>query len=108
MTQEEFLDENVFKTGPSTILNDDKSTLYFAEGSFSEILNKAEHYGISVYDIKSNFNGEAGKTIHHEEFRKKATDPDWYKKQFKALKREQAGYLYAGTFKVSKKLLNRK
>lgn len=107
MTQDDFLTENVFKAGPNYKVDNDASSIYFSEESFSEILNKSEHYGISVYEIKSSLNGIAGKTIHHEAFKKKATDPDWYKKQFKALKREQAGYLYAATYKVSKKLLSR-
>ena len=107
MTQEEFLAENVFKTQPSSTINDDATTLYFSEEGFSEILNKAEHYGIAVYGITSSLNGKPGKSVHHENFKKKATDPNWYKGVFKTLKNDQKGFIYAGTYKVSKKLLNR-
>lgn len=108
MTQQEFLDENVFKTQQNTTIDNDPTTLYFTEGGFSEVLNKAEHYGIAIYDIKSTLDGEAGKSANHEKFKKKATDPTWYKAVFKSLKNDQKDYLYAATYKVSKKLLNRK
>ncbi|NJB84095.1 hypothetical protein [Wenyingzhuangia aestuarii] len=107
MTQQEFLDENVFRTQPSQTFHNDANTLYFSEEGFSEILNKAEHYGIAIYEIKSTLDGEAGKSAHHEKFKKKATDPNWYKGVFKSFKNDQKGYAYAATYKVSKKLLNR-
>lgn len=109
MTQQEFLEENVFKTESGTIMNNDKATLYFSEEAFAEILNKAEHYGISIYDIKSTstINGEAGKAENHQNLKKKATDSSWYRGVFKSFKNTQKGYLYAATYKVSKKLLSR-
>ena len=107
MTQQEFLDENVFRTHQSFTIDNDPNTLYFAEGSFSEILNKAEHLGIAIYDIKSTLNGVAGKSANHEKLKKKATDPTWYKGVFKSFKNTQRGYSYAATYKVSKKLLSR-
>ena len=107
MTQKEFLAQNVYNTQPTYTIENDPDTLYFSEEGFSEILNKAEHYGIAIYDIKSALNGEAGTSAHHETFKKKATDPTWYKGVFKTLKNKQKGFLYAATYKVSKKLLNR-
>ncbi|MGY6647373.1 hypothetical protein [Wenyingzhuangia sp. IMCC45574] len=107
MTQEDFLAQNVFNNLESITIDNDDSTLYFSEESFSQILAQAEHYGISIYEIKSVLDGTAGLTLHHEAFRKKATDANWYKKEFKSLKRQQEGYLYAATYKVSKKLLSR-
>ncbi|NIJ45226.1 hypothetical protein FHR24_001665 [Wenyingzhuangia heitensis] len=107
MTQQEFLDENVFITESGTTINNDTTTLYFSEEAFAEILNKAEHYGVSIYDIKSTLNGEAGKSANHERYKKKATDSTWYRGVFKSFKNDQKGYLYAATYKVSKKLLSR-
>ncbi|MDR5592060.1 hypothetical protein [Christiangramia sp. SM2212] len=109
MTQQYFLNENVFITESGTTINDDNATLYFSEEAFAEILNKAEHYGISIYDIKSTstISGEAGKSVNHLTLKKKATDSTWYRGAFKSLKNHQKGYIYAATYKVSKKLLNR-
>ncbi|MDW5288304.1 hypothetical protein [Formosa sp. PL04] len=105
MTQEEFLEKNVF-TG---LKNDDENTSdrYFSEEDFTEVLKQCEHYGIAVYDISTTLDGEEHKTIQHEAFRKKATDENWYKKEFNNLKRDQKGLQFSATYKVSKKLLAR-
>ncbi|QDO92718.1 hypothetical protein FNB79_01585 [Formosa sediminum] len=104
MTQEEFLEKNVF-TGLQK--NEEHNDCYFSEEDFSEVLKQCEHFGIAVYDIKTTLNGDAHKTINHDSFRKKATDVNWYKREYSHLKHEQAGLLYAATYKVSKKLLAR-
>ena len=43
----------------------------------------------------------------HEDHKKKATDPKWYKKEFVTLKTRQEDLLYSAKYKVSKKLLAR-
>lgn len=105
MTQEEFLEQQIYKG--LTNKNEDKkiTDLYFSEEEFASVLIKAEHFGISIYDIKTTLNGEAYKTVEHK--RKKATDAKWYNQEFKNLKRKQEGLLYSATYKVSKKLLSR-
>ncbi|MDW5287614.1 hypothetical protein [Formosa sp. PL04] len=105
MTQEEFLEQNVF-TG-LTKNNENNGECYFSEEDFSEVLKQCEHFGIAIYDIKATINGEDHKTINHDMFRKKATDVNWYKREFSHLKREQEDMQYAATYKVSKKLLAR-
>ena len=105
MTQDEFLEQKVF-TG-LTIEDQDKTGIYFSEEEFPEVLKQAEYFGISVYDIKTTLEGKEFKTVHHEAFRKKATDANWYNKEFSNLKRLQEGLLYSGTYKVSKKLLDK-
>ncbi|WP_299777435.1 hypothetical protein [uncultured Formosa sp.] len=104
MTQEEFLEKSVF-TGLQK--NEENNDSYFSEEDFSEVLKQCEHFGIAVYEIKTTLDGEAFKTINHETFRKKATDVNWYNREFSHLKREQEGLQYAATYKVSKKLLAR-
>ncbi len=107
MTQEDFLEQKVFIG--LTSINKDKKTkdLYFSEEDFSKILEKAEYFGVSIYDIKTTLEGKEFKAINHEAFRKKATDAKWYKREFDNLKRLQEGLLYAASYKVSKKLLAR-
>ncbi|WP_066224286.1 hypothetical protein [Formosa haliotis] len=102
MTQEEFLEKNVFTGLQKNEVNDD---YYFSEEDFSTVLTQCAYYGISVYDIKTIVDKDPYKTINHESFRKKATDENWYKREFSHLKHEQAGMLYAATYKVSKKLM---
>ena len=105
MTQEEFLEKNVF--AGLTKIEENNGDCYFSEEDFSEVLKQSEHYGIAIYDIKTMLDGEEQKTINHDMFRKKATDVNWYKREFSHLKREQEGMQYAATYKVSKKLLAR-
>ena len=108
MEQTEFLEQQVFTDLKN--LNDgfDKEDIqYFSESDFEIVLQKAEHFGISIYEIKTSLNGEPHKVLEHLDLKKKATDHRWYKKAFLTLKTGQAGLLYSATYKVSKKLLAR-
>ena len=108
MKQEDFLEQKVF-VGLTNKNKDKNSTdFYFSEEEFPEVLKHAEHFGISIYDIKTTLDGNIYETVNHESFRKKATDSNWYNREFKNLKRKQEGLLYSATYKVSKKLLARK
>ncbi len=108
MEQNEFLEKHVFSD--LTNLNDgfdQKDIIYFSELDFEKVLDKAEHYGISIYEIKTFLNGEPNEVTNHADNKKKATDPRWYKKAFNRLKAGQTELLYSATYKVSKKLLAR-
>ncbi len=108
MEQTEFLEQNVFTDLKN--LNDgfdQEDIQYFSESDFETVLQQAEHFGISIYEIKTSLNGETYKALGHLDLKKKATDPRWYKKAFLTLKTGQAGLLYSATYKVSKKLLAR-
>lgn len=107
MTQEDFLEQKVF-VGLTSIKVDNKDKdLFFSEEDFAQILEKSEYFGISIYTMKTVFEDKEFKAVNHEDFRKKATDAKWYKREFLNLKREQEGLLYSATYKVSKKLLAR-
>jgi hypothetical protein len=108
MKQTEFLEKNIFIDLKN--LNDgfDKETIqYFSESDFEIILQRVEHFGIGVYAIESWLNGESYEVAAHENFKKKATDPRWYKKAFLTFKHRQSGLSYSATYKVSNKLLAR-
>lgn len=108
MEQTEFLEKNVFTDLKN--LNDESGqevNPYFSETDFEIVLKRVEHFGIGVYGIETWLDGKAYKASGHEDFRKKATDPKWYKKAFLTYKSEQAGLTYSATYKVSKKLLMR-
>lgn len=106
MEQTEFLEKNIYTDLEN--LNDglNKETVqYFSESDFEIVLQRVEHFGIGVYSIESWLNGEAFEVAAHEDFKKKATDPKWYKKAFLTFKSRQSGLLYSATYKVSNKLL---
>ena len=108
MKQTEFLEQHVFIDLKN--LNDglDKETIhYFSESDFQIVLERVEHFGIGVYGIESLLDGKVFDVSAHEDFRKKATDPRWYKKAFLTFKSRQAGLTYSATYKISKKLLAR-
>ncbi len=108
MDQTEFLEKKVFTDLIN--LNDgfDKETiLYFSESDFEVVLQRVEYFGIAIYRIEPWFNGASYGVAVHEDFKKKATDPRWYKKAFLTFKTRQPGLLYSATYKVSNKLLAR-
>jgi len=108
MEQTEFLEQQIFKGFKN--LNDgfDLETIhYFSESDFAIVLQRVEHFGISIYEMKPWFNGKFCDISVHGDFNKKATDPRWYKSAFLAFKKNQARLFYSATYKVSKKLLAR-
>ncbi|WP_343748634.1 hypothetical protein [Fluviicola sp.] len=108
MEQIEFLDKKVFKGLEK--LNDGfegESVPFFSESDFEIVLERAEYFGIGIYGIEPWLDGELYDVITHENLKKKATDPQWYKKAFQTFKSRQPGLLYSATYKVSPKLLAR-
>ncbi len=108
MEQTEFLDQHIF-TDLKNLNNqfEEDGNYYFSESDFEIVLERIEHFGIGVYKIETLLNGEPFDISVHEDSKKKATDPKWYKKAFLTLKSRQAGLSYSATYKVSNKLLAR-
>lgn len=108
MEQLEFLEKHIFNDLENVNDGfDDPSIHYFSETDFETVLKRAEHFGLSVYGIEPWLNGEIFGVFSHESYKKKATDPKWYTKAFLDFKKRQEGLVYAATYKVSKKLLER-
>lgn len=108
MGQTEFLEKNVFTDLKN--VNDgykEETIRYFSESDFETVLQRAEQFGIGIYEIEPWLDGKFYAVATNEEFRKKATDPRWYKKAFLTFKTRQPGLLYSATYKVSNKLLAR-
>jgi len=108
MEQTEFLDKNVFIDLKKLSNGGDRENVhYFSEADFEIVLQRVEHFGIGVYAIECTLNGESFAVSKHDDFKKKATDPKWYKKAFLTFKMRQPDLAYSGTYKVSNKLLAR-
>tara|TARA_B110000003_G_scaffold268654_2_gene298585 strand:- start:137462 stop:137788 length:327 start_codon:yes stop_codon:yes gene_type:complete len=108
MEQSEFLEKNVFNDLKNLNQGSDKETVHhFSEADFEALLNRIEHLGIGMYIMESFLDGKSVTKESHEDFKKKATDPRWYKKAFLTSKSRQSGLTYSGTYKVSTKLLAR-
>ncbi len=108
MEQEKFLEQHIF-TGLKNI-NDGfakDEIQFFSESDFEIVLQRAEHFGLSIYSIEPWIKSEVLEASSHEGHKKKATDPKWYKKEFLTLKMRQEDLLYSAKYKVSKKLLAR-
>tara|TARA_B110000444_G_scaffold90837_1_gene85830 strand:- start:335 stop:661 length:327 start_codon:yes stop_codon:yes gene_type:complete len=108
MEQSQFLEKNIFTDLKN--LNDgfaEDGIQYFSENDFGIILDRAEHFGLSIYTIKTWSKDAKHETSSHEDHKKKATDPKWYKKEFTTLKTRKECLLYSAKYKVSKKLLAR-
>ena len=108
MEQTEFLESNVFidlkklTAGP-----DHEGVHYFSEADFEIVLQRVEHFGIGMYTISTLLDGKPFEMAKHDNFKKKATDPKWYKRAFLTFKMRQSGLSYSATYKVSNKLLAR-
>ncbi len=108
MEQTEFLEKNVFTDLKNMNDGFDEETIhYFSESDFETVLKQVEYFGIGVYEIKTWIKNDLFGVSSHEDRNKKATDPKWYNKAFLTFKTRQTGLLYAATYKVSKKLLER-
>ncbi|MEH6764586.1 MAG: hypothetical protein V7655_08795 [Aequorivita antarctica] len=106
MEQTEFLEKNIFTDLKNLNEGSEIDTVpYFSEDDFEIVLQRVEHFGIGVYTIESWLNGEVSEVAAHEDFKKKATDPKWYKKAFLTFKSRKPGLSYSATYKVSNKLL---
>ena len=108
MEQSQFLEKNIFTDLKN--LNDgfaEEGIQYFSESDFGIVLDRAEHFGLSIYNITPWIKTEVLEASSHEDHKKKATDPKWYKKEFLTLKTSQTGLFYSAEYKVSKKLLAR-
>lgn len=106
MTEAEFLEKKVFVD----LINvndgfDETNNLHFSEWDFEIVLQRAEYFGLGIYTIEAWLEGKVQDIAHHERFKKKATDPNWYKKALLTFKTEQSGLTFSATYKVSPKLL---
>lgn len=108
MEQQEFLDQNVFTDLTNLNEGDDAATNpHFSETDFEIVLQRAEHFGLAVYTIKTRLDGKDNAVVSHGDSNKKATDSRWYTWAFKTFKSRQPGLTYSATYKVSSKLLAR-
>lgn len=108
MTQQEFLEKNVFIDFKNLNENFEENQLhYFSEEDFEKVLEKAEYYGLTIYTMDTIVDGVSNFSMDHTRFHKKATDPKWYKKAFLTYKNREKGLIYTATYKVSAKLLAR-
>ncbi len=108
MEQTEFLEKEIFKDLKNLNEGADKETNpHFSESDFEIVIERLEYSGIGVYKVDSWLNGESYSAATHEDFNKKATDPQWYTKAFMTFKTRQSGLTYSASYKVSKRLLAR-
>jgi hypothetical protein len=108
MDKTEFLKKNIFLNLEN--LNADFETeerFYFSEADFEIVLERIEQFGIGIYRIEPRFEGGSLAAKTNEDYRKKATDPKWYKRAFFELKKQQANMQYSATYRVSERLLKR-
>ncbi|WP_194534979.1 hypothetical protein [Zobellia nedashkovskayae] len=109
MEKTEFLEQNIFQNLKN--LNDgfdSDSIQYFSEADFETVLERIEQFGIGIYEMKPWLDEDFLDIKVNEDYRKKATDPKWYKKAFSDFKKQQADLKYSASYKVSDRLLNRK
>jgi hypothetical protein len=106
MEKTEFLEKHIFNGLQN--LNEDpetEGTHYFSEDDFTQVLARAEHFGIGIYKIETLLEGKAYTVKDHETYRKKATDPRWFKNAFIEFKKTKLDLKYSATYRVSKRLL---
>ncbi len=106
MEKTEFLEKHIFTDLQNLNKNVEADSIYsFSELDFATILERIEHFGIGIYAIEPWFEGNVYDTKTNEDYRKKATDPKWYKRAYSEFKKRQADLQYTATFRISDKLL---
>ncbi len=108
MEKSEFFEKNIFldlKNHNEAFETD--SIFYFSEADFEIVLARIEKFGIGIYSMEPRLKGVAYEVKRNEDYRKKATDPKWYKRAFLEFKKKEPKLQYSATYKVSEKLLNR-
>lgn len=84
---------------------DTESIFYFSETDFEIVLNRIEKYGIGIYGIEPWLNGEFYDAIGFEEFYKKPSDPDWYRKAFGKYKNLKLNLQYSISYHIPQRLM---
>jgi len=106
MEKTEFLEKHIFNDLENLKEDTDtEGTHYFSEEDFAKVLARAEHFGIGIYKIEPKHEGTAYAFKEHETYRKKATDPRWFKNAFIEFKKTKLELQYSATYRVSKRLL---
>ncbi len=109
MEKTEFFNQNIFQNLANLNKDfDSNPVFYFSEADFEKVLDRIEQFGIGVYKIEARLKEAPFDMKSNEDYRKKATDPKWYKRAFYEFKKRQVNLEYTATYKVSEKLLNRK
>tara|TARA_B110000977_G_scaffold54438_1_gene74133 strand:+ start:446 stop:772 length:327 start_codon:yes stop_codon:yes gene_type:complete len=106
MEKTAFLEKHIFNGLQN--LNEEtdaEGTHYFSEEDFEKVLERAAHFGIGIYKIEPKHEGKAYEFKEHETYRKKATDPRWFKNAFIEFKKTKLELQYSATYRVSKRLL---
>jgi len=108
MEKTEFLKKNIFHNLENHNADfEADAVFYFSEADFQTVLERVEQFGICIYRIEPRFEGASIDAKINEDYRKKATDPKWYKRAFFELKKQHPNLQYSATYRVSEKLLNR-
>lgn len=108
MNKSEFLTAKIF-TDLKNINDgfDTEANYYFTAADFQIVLDRIEHFGIGLYGIEPWLNGKFYDVKTNEDYKKKATDPKWYRKAFSEFNKLETKLQYSATYKVSSKLLTK-
>lgn len=109
MTKEQYLEKNIYNG--LTNLNtgfDSPSIRYFSQIEFKILLEKVEKQNISIYGIEP-FDSDLDyfDTKVHEQYNKKANDPEWYNGAFEEFVSLEEELIYAASFHVPDELLKK-
>ncbi|QIE58562.1 hypothetical protein G5B37_03005 [Rasiella rasia] len=108
MTEQEFLVDIIFKDLTNLNKKAEKPADYkFSEEDFSQLIERAAHYGLSLYSVNTWAKNTSFGASMHQDHNKKASDKRWYLKAYNTFKHRQEGLKYAATYKVPSKLLSR-
>jgi len=105
MDKNEYLEKKIF-VGLENLNEDSNVEYHFSETHFNTVLDRCKYFGIGIFKIEAMSNGELFETKGHEGYRKKATDPRWFKNAFIELKKMNPDMQYTASYKVSPKLLS--
>ena len=107
MSQEEFLNQNVFYG--LTNLNDgfdSESIKYFSEADFEKILMRIQEHGLLILGIEPWFNGDFYGVICFDNNDSIIENYERYKKAFAKFKSQKKNLQYSASYHVPDNILN--
>lgn len=101
-----FLDQHIFYDLTDLNSGFDVDVIkYFSKSDFEKVMDRIQHFDISIYGIEPWPNGEFGGVKIYEEYNAEPNDPNWYRSAFKDFIKEGINDYFSASYGVPKKIL---
>lgn len=97
MTEQEFLELNIFDGIPNQNGGHDNDTMWhFSADDFKKVMERAEEYNVKILGIECWEKEDVKYTKFHEDYDRK----DWHRNAYEQLMHDHSPCVFAATFEV--------